>query len=166
MTSTSAGVIVVITTTLSVTSLPAATVTNTVVSTIPNSYFPFPIYVTSFANSAQCTSAYSACTSNFEACTSQLEGSVGSGFAVTVNDGNGGGITVGAVTTTLAPSAASSVCASLAVQACPGTSGTCSNYGTAGGSFVVGTSNGGGGAKMTAGVGIMVAGGMAAGWVL
>ena len=71
------------------------TATPTVVSYVPNSFFPYPFMATSFANSAACLSAVSQCGVNYAACTSDLEGSdAANGYGVTIVVPGGGGVTV------------------------------------------------------------------------
>ena len=120
----------------------AAAITHAITgtSTIPNSYYPFPVLPTTYANAAECTNSYSSCQLESAKCTGVLEGG---GMAVTVS-GPGGGITQqGAI----APASAESICSSLSAQACHGLALTqCSTLGgaaktAAAGTFVGGNAN-------------------------
>ncbi|KAL3420714.1 hypothetical protein PVAG01_07159 [Phlyctema vagabunda] len=119
----------------------SATVTATYVT---NEFFPFPYIPTVFANSAACTSAYSACQTNYALCTQGLNGG---GFGVTISAFGGGGVTVAPSATNLGFSSATSVCNSLSSEACQGLeTSACAQYGTGAGTatttnsvFIVGT---------------------------
>ena len=120
----------------------AAAITHAITgsSTVANSYYPFPILPTTYANAAECTTSYSSCQLESAKCTGVLEGG---GMAVTVS-GPGGGITQqGAI----APASAESICSSLSAEACHGLALTqCSTLGgaaktAAAGTFVGGSAN-------------------------
>ena len=120
----------------------AAAITHAITgsSTVANSYYPFPILPTRYANAAECTTSYSSCQLESAKCTGVLEGG---GMGVTVS-GPGGGITQqGAI----APASAESICSSLSAEACHGLALTqCSTLGgaaktAAAGSFVEGSAN-------------------------
>ena len=119
----------------------AAAITHAITgsSTVANSYYPFPILPTAYANAAECTTSYSSCQLESAKCTGVLEGG---GMAVTVS-GPGGGITQqGAI----APASAESICSSLSAEACHGLALTqCSTLGgaatAAAGTFVGGSAN-------------------------
>ncbi|PGG99380.1 hypothetical protein AJ80_09376 [Polytolypa hystricis UAMH7299] len=82
-------------------------------STVENAPFPFVYIPTTFPNPEQCVSYYSACESQYSACQSSLGGVNG----VTVNGGNGDGITVEGARPT---GDAHSICFSLSQKACYG----------------------------------------------
>ena len=126
------------TTTTTTTSGPVATATATgTVSYVSDAYFPFPYIPTSYSNSAACNSAYQACQTNYAACTADLQGS-GNGVTIVAP---GGGITVSPTVQNLGEASATSICSSLSNVACYGiVSSNCAQFGTAGASFVVGTS--------------------------
>lgn len=80
-------------------------------STIDGAY-PFVYVPTTIKNEASCSSYYSQCESEYTQCTGNLMGRYG----VTVG-GNGGGVTVEAIT---GPAQATSICSSLSSKACHG----------------------------------------------
>ncbi|KAH8889515.1 hypothetical protein GQ53DRAFT_217716 [Thozetella sp. PMI_491] len=115
--------------------------TATVASFVQNPYFPFPyIAGTSFANAAQCSSAYSQCTQNYAACTSELGGGSGGAFGVTIIVPGGGGTTVTGGAANLGSSSAAGICTSLSSVACSGLQQSVCTAGSGGG-FFVGTAN-------------------------
>lgn len=127
----------------------SATITsnpNSVVSVVPNSYFPFVIIPTSYSNADQCSSYYTSCQSELTSCTASLGGGAN---GVTVS-GLGGGVTV-AGTTASGTVNAQSVCSSLSSVACHGLQlSSCGIYGSGtGNSFNPGQTNGAAAARIT-----------------
>jgi len=114
------------------TSNPIATITDSAsVSYVANAYFPFPYIPTTYANSAECNSAYNACQTNYAACTANLEGNA---YGVTVIAPGGGGVTVAPTVVAVGSASATSICSSLSGQACYSiASDSCAVFG--GGSF-------------------------------
>lgn len=150
--------------TASSTSNSATTTSNgvSVVSVVPNSYFPFAYIPTAFSNSGQCSSYFTSCQSEFSSCTASLGGGVN---GVTVS-GLGGGVTV-AGTTASGTANAQSICSSLSSVACHGLqSSSCSVYGSGtGNNFVTAQATNSAAARITGCPGqlFVVGGGIAVG---
>ena len=130
-------------------------------STVPNAYYPFVYIPTTYANAADCSSAWSSCQAESTSCFNSLGGAPING--VTISGGNGG-ITVQGATATLAQ--ASSVCNALSSAACYGLQPqSCNRYGTApattNNGFVVGSANAASPPMATGGVGMIYAMGAA-----
>jgi len=138
---------------------PLATITSGAsVSYVANTYFPFPYIPTTYANSADCNSAYNACQTNYAACTANLAGNA---FGVTVIAPGGGGVTVAPTVVAVGAASATSICSSLSGQACYSiASDSCAVFG--GGSFSNGGATGAA-ARPRATMGCFAAGAMALG---
>ncbi|EFR01621.1 hypothetical protein MGYG_04624 [Nannizzia gypsea CBS 118893] len=96
-------------------------------STVPGAPFPFVYIPTTFHNSAECVRSYSGCQSQFSACTASLGGAYG----VTINGGNGAGVTVQGAAPT---GDGQAICSSLLLRACFGLQeGYCTAFGNGGG---------------------------------
>lgn len=120
----------VVSTTTTTTGTGTATITSGP-SFVQNSYFPFPIIPTSYANSAACVSAYDICSSNYALCTADLQGV--SQAEITINAPNGG-TTVVASATNLGLASATSICSSLSSVACYNlATSDCAEFGTSAG---------------------------------
>ena len=128
------------------TAAPSAAISHAIsgTSTVANSYYPFPVLPTTFANAGDCSSSFSGCQAESAKCTGFVEGG---GYGVTVDGGSGGGVTQQGV---IAPASAEAICSSLSAAACHGLQlGMCSTLGGGGAqtseppgqSFVVGGSS-------------------------
>lgn len=147
----------------------AATITSAAtLSTVVNSFFPWPFIPTTYVNSAACMTAYSDCQSNYAACTADLAG--GNAFPVTIV-APGGGVTVAATAQSLGAASATSICSSLYNVGCYGiVPANCATFGTGTATgFIVATTTGAGArqtmgcfakAGVVAGLGIGIAGQM------
>lgn len=135
-----------------------ATITSAAsLSYVPNAFFPWPYIPTTYANSADCMTAYSDCQSNLAACTVDLGGG-NSDFGVTIV-APGGGVTVAATAQSLGMASATSVCSSLYNAGCYGiVPANCATFGAT--SFIVGTTTG---AAVRPTMGCFVTAGMMAG---
>jgi hypothetical protein len=125
-------------------SIPTVTTTDAV-STVSNSYFPFPYVATTYSNSLACATASSVCAVNYAACTADLTG----GYGVTIV-APGGGVTVAPEATDVGAAQAASVCSSLSSEACVGVQGGCATWGA--GSFIVATQTSGNAAARVTGM--------------
>ena len=125
------------TATTTTSSVATATITGTV-SYVNNAYFPFPYIPTTYANSADCNSAYNDCQTNYAACTVDLQGGGGNGVTIVAP---GGGTTVAVTTTNLGLASVTSICSSLSKAACYGlVTQNCPQFGT---DFIVSTTTNG-----------------------
>ncbi|EGE08544.1 hypothetical protein TEQG_07561 [Trichophyton equinum CBS 127.97] len=96
-------------------------------STVPGAPFPFAYIPTTFHDSAECVRSYSGCQSQFSACTASLGGAYG----VTINGGNGAGVTVQGAAPT---GNGQAICSSLLLRACFGLQeGYCTAFANGGG---------------------------------
>lgn len=97
------------------TAAPSAIVSHAIsgTSTVPNSYYPFPVAPTTFANAGDCSSTFSGCQAESAKCTGFIEGG---GYGVTIN-GVGVGVTQQGG---MPPASAESICSSLSQAACHG----------------------------------------------
>ena len=82
-------------------------------STIANSYYPYPVLPTTYANAGECSSSFSGCQAESAKCTGFIEGG---GYGVTIAGGGGGVTQQGA----MEPASAEAICSSLSQQACHG----------------------------------------------
>ena len=93
----------------------SATATSFTGPTVSGVAYPWVIIPTSFPNQGVCSSYYTSCSTEYGKCTAALGGGAVNG--VTVNAGNGAGITVQGATAT---AAAASVCSGIQAAACHG----------------------------------------------
>ncbi|KAK2742695.1 hypothetical protein FQN57_005150 [Myotisia sp. PD_48] len=96
-------------------------------TTIPNAPYPFTYIPTTFRDQFECVQSYSACQAQSSSCMASLGGMNG----VTINGGNGGGMTVPGATIT---GDGGAICSTLYRQACYGLQeGYCTAFGQGGG---------------------------------
>ena len=126
---------------------------------MPNAPYAWAIIPTSFPNQGVCSSYYTSCSTEYGKCTAKLGGGVN---GVTIDAGNGAGVTVQGATAT---ADAARVCQSISAQACFGLPLTyCAQLPT-GSAGVGGT---GGGEKVGGQMGVVVVGalmGVLGGWI-